>query len=419
MSKNFKLPLFKSKREIFFALSFLSVIFLLSLYFEYRSFETLKSKRFYTTKAFVLNQYIKKRKRREYFVLKLKSDEGYTFYTTNYEDLKNIKNRKIRITLITKKISFFDFLRGFYAPSFDIRLYPKENDIKSSLFDFITSQHQKEQFKELFSALFLAEPISKTLRQKVQFLGISHLIAISGFHLGVLFFIFYQIFGRIYRFFQDRYFPYRNRRLDLSIFTGVILFGYMYMLDFVPSLLRSFVMMCVGFFFYARGIRVVSFTTLFTTVLIILSLFPKLLFSIGFWFSVSGVFYIFLFLHYFKDLNPKVIFVLLNFWVFFMMIPIVHLFFPVFSFYQLLSPILSMLFVVFYPLELFLHGIGFGGVLDPFIEKLLDINGEIFYFQTDILYFVGFALLSIFSIFHRVFLVILSFSLLFYPVYIS
>ncbi len=402
----FKVSLFKSKKEIFFSFAILLFIFFFNIFLEYKNYEKLTASKYYRTKAYVLNQYKKKRGKREYFVLKLKTPKDAVFYTTNYEDLKNIKNREIFLTVVTKNISFLDYLKGFYAPSFDIRLYPKEHSFKDFLQDFISSSHSESEMRELFLALFLGEPISKDLRGKIQFLGVSHLIAISGFHLGVLFSLFFFLINIFYKPLQDRFFPYRNRRFDISVLVMIVLFFYLYMLDFIPSLLRAFVMMVLGFLFYLRAIEVFSFTTLLTAVLLIISFFPKLLFSIGFWFSVSGVFYIFLFLKYFKSFGKTSVFILLNFWVFFMMMPIVHYFFPIFSFYQLFSPFISMIFVVFYPLELLLHFMGLGDILDGTILKLFSLKGKIYNFKTDLWFLALFVFVNIAAVFQRVFFVL-------------
>ncbi len=401
------LPLFKNKKEIFLFLLLVFGIFFINLYFEYKDYKSFISKRVYETDVYVLNQYKKKKKNRDYFVLKLKAKEGFVFYTTSYEDLKDLKDRKLRVKIFTKNISFFDFLKGFYAAVFDMRLYPKEKSLKTILKDFISSSHNDKDLKELFNALFLASLISNDLREKIQFLGISHLIAISGFHLGVLFFILYFVLKYPYKFFQTKFFPYRNETLDLTIFIIFILFLYLKMINFAPSLLRAFVMLSFGFFLYVRAIEILSFETLLYSVLIILSLFPKLIFSIGFWFSVAGVFYIYLFLKYFKHLKKWQIFVLLNFWVFFAMMPIVHFFFPTFSFVQFLSPIISMLFVIFYPLEIFLHLILKGDLLDSHLKALLSLKGEVFYWKSSFSFLIFYILLSFFSVFNKIIFYIL------------
>jgi len=409
---HFSLPLFKNKKEISFFLLFLFVLFSINLYFKYEDYKKFTSKKIYKTDAIVLNQYIKSKNNKKYFVLKLKAKDGFLFYTTSKEDLKDLKNRKVLVKILTKNISFLDYLKSFYAPVIDMRLYPKEESLKNKIFDFIASSHQNQKTKELFLALFIAKPISKELRERVQFLGVSHLIAISGFHLGVLFFVVYNFLKYFYKFFQIRYFPYRNRTLDLTIVSIFFLFFYISLIDFTPSLIRAFVMLLFGFFLYSRAIKILSFSTLLYSVLMIVALFPTLIFSIGFWFSVAGVFYIYLFLKYFKDIDKKALFVALNFWVFFAMIPIVHYFFPIFSLYQLLSPILSMLFVLFYPVELFLHIIGFGDLLDGVILELFSLKGDIFLFKSSFYFLVFYILISILAIFRKVFFYALFFLIL-------
>ena len=90
-------------------------------------------------------------------------------------------------------------------------------------------------------------------------------------------------------------------------------------------------MSVLGYFMFVKHIRVISFSTLFITAFTILILYPKLLFSIAFWFSLSGVFYLFLFLYHFSHISKVMQFVAINFWVFFCMLPIVHFVFDTFS----------------------------------------------------------------------------------------
>ncbi len=411
--KDFELNLFNNKKEIVVFLFFVLFISFISISIKYSQYQELTKNKFFHVNALVINQYVKLNKKgRSYYVLKLKSDRGYSFVTTNYGDLKNLKARHVRLGLITNKISFLDFLRGFYAPSYNLELMDYKESVRNKIFDFIQNQHESSFGKELFLALFIAEPISKELREKVSMWGISHLIAISGYHLSFLFLIFYFIFSKIYIFFQDRYFPYRNSRFDLSIFIFILLFGYLYLLDFTPSLIRSFVMLSFGFLLFHRNIKIISFEVLFVSVALILSIKVEFLFSIGFWFSVSGIFYIYLFLKYFSNLPNWLIFILINFWVYTLMLPIIHYIFPSFSFYQLLSPFISMLFAVFYPVEIVLHLFGFGGLFDSLLEKFLSVSGELYSFKTPLWFLIIYIIFSIFSIFEYRFTYLL-FTLLF------
>jgi len=62
--------------------------------------------------------------------------------------------------------------------------------------------------------------------------------------------------------------------------------------------------------------------------------------------------------------------------VFLLMLPIVHTFFPVFTFLQLTSPLSSLVFIVFYPLGVFLHIIHLGGILDGYLLEFLAVNAQ-------------------------------------------
>ncbi len=406
--KDFELNLFYSKKEISIFLFFALSLFSISLFIKYSQYQELSKSKFFHLDATVINQYTKFSKRgKPYHVLKLKSANGYQFITTNYGDLKDLKNRHVRLGIITDKVLFLNFLKGFYVPSYNLELMDYQNSIKEKISNFISYQHESSLAKELFLALFMAEPISKELREKVSMWGISHLIAISGYHLSFLFLIFYFLFSKIYLFFQDRYFPYRNSKFDLTIFIFILLLGYLYLLDFTPSLIRSFVMLSLGFLLFHRNIKIVSFEVLFVSVVFILSIKPEFLFSIGFWFSVSGVFYIYLFFRYFSHLPSWLIFILINFWVYFLMLPIIHYIFPLFSFYQLFSPFISMLFALFYPFEMFLHLLGFGGLLDNLLEVFFSIDGEVYKFQTPLWFLIIYLFLSIFAVFEYRFTYIL------------
>jgi len=231
--------------------------------------------------------------------------------------------------------------------------------LKQKLSSFINRQHTNTNIAALYNALFLASPLPKAMQIQFSKLGISHLIAISGFHLGVLAAILFFLFKYPYKILQNRYFPYRSYKRDSFIFISLILLGYLLFLDSPPSLLRAFAMLIVGFVLYDRGIQVISMQTLLVTILLLLALFPKLIFSIGFWLSISGVFYIFLFLIHFKEISKIKQFVLLPFWVYLMMLPYSLAIFGNFSLYHPLSILWTSLFTLFYPLSIALHVMGF------------------------------------------------------------
>ena len=149
---------------------------------------------------------------------------------------------------------------------------------------------------------------------------------------------------------------------------------YLLFLDSPASLLRAFVMLVIGFVLYDRGFKVISMWSLLLTAILILSFFPRLFFALGFWLSIFGVFYIFLFLIHFKNLNKIWQFILIPFWVYLMMLPLSLYIFGTFSIYHPLSILWTSLFSIFYPLSIFLHLIGLGYLLDGSLVWLLNLN---------------------------------------------
>ena len=407
-------------RKHFFILTLsLITLFSIHLFFKYQNYKSFTSIKYHPITAEVLSIYPKITKSgKKYNILKLQVDNGIKFFGISWKN-KLKQNSIIQCKVDTRKLSFYKYLKGFFAPIYDIKMVNAKTDSKKSqLSRYITSQHKNMQTKEIFSALFLATKIDKNIRKKIQLLGISHLVAISGFHLGVLSFLIYLVLTPIYRFFQDRFFPYRNAKLDLMIATIVLILGYIYIVGFIPSLSRAFVMLIIGYIFYIRHIKVLSFETLFLTLLLLLVFYPTFIFSISFWFSVAGVFYIFLFLHYFGGLKAWMIFILINFWVFILMQPVVHYIFPTFAFSQLLSPLLSMLFVIFYPLELFLHLIKEGGLLDGAVLKLLDFHAATISVKTPLWFLLTYITTSLLSIYKKIFLYLLIFQSLIFLIYL-
>jgi len=391
-----KCDLFTNRREIVLISVFLLAIFGWHLSQKYRLYQKIVSTHVHTTKVVVENQYLKEKRGKVYTVFRMRSPEGYRFYTTSHEDLKDLRRRTLRVKFVTKRIGFIDFLKGFYAPSFDLRLEEKRETFRDFLLKMIAKQHEDTKMQSLFQALFLGEPIPRGLRKEVGYLGLSHLIAISGFHLALLFGALYSLFRLLYRPLQERFFPWRNMRQDLSVVIILLLIGYLMLVGYLPSLLRSFVMLVIGFWLYHRHIRLLSFSTLALAVALILAFMPEFLFSVGFWFSVSGVFFIYLFLHHFGHLKPWQIFAGINLWVYLLMLPVIHTIFGTFSWYQLLSPLFSMLFGLFYPLELGLHLLGAGGWLDPLPEALFSLRGGVYQIHTP-LWFLGLYLLFAFA----------------------
>lgn len=356
----------------------LSLLLAINLYLEYLNYQKLDFSKPTSLNAQILLQYPKTKDQKTYFVLKLQS-KGMIFYTTIKEPLKNLQYRHAQFFGKIKSCSFLESLKSCFFQTYSFSLTRKHN-FKSHLRHFIDSAHSNALVGNLYRALFIGDSLNKDLRDRANALGINHLLAISGFHLGILSASVYFLFSLFYTPLQKRYFPYRNAFYDIGVLVWVFLLGYLLLLDFLPSFFRAFLMGLLGFLACFFGVRILSFKLLVLACGIAIALLPKLLFSVGFLLSVCGVWYIFLFLKhtqiFFKTSSFLMRFfqaIALSVLVFLNMLIIAHAFFPMFSPYQLFSIPLGLIFIVFFPLSLFLHAVGLGSLLDHFLSMPLTI----------------------------------------------
>lgn len=405
------LHLISSKKDFFLLFTIIAFIGFFNIFHEYFKYKDLKEEELYQSSFEIMNIY----KKDNFYVLKLENGD-FSFFTSIPEDKTLEKLDFINIGFLTTSVDFYTYLKGFYAKSIYYDKLEKSSLLKKSLYTNIKQQHKKEELKELFSALFLAVPISKEYRNIYTDFSISHLIAISGFHLSIIATIVYAFFYYPYSFLQQKYFPYRNKRADILLFILVILFLYLLLTNLVPSLLRSFIMFFLGIIFLRSNIKVLSFQTLLLALVLILSLFPKYLFSISLWFSICGVFYIFLYIQYFKSLPKLFSFVFFNIWIFFVFNPIVHLFFPNTNYEQFLSPFITLIFTLFYPFELFLHLIGQGEFLDGYLINLIEYKVESYVYETSFYFFIVYIIVSLLSIFGKKYFIILNILLIIFNI---
>ncbi len=355
-------PTVKSFWLVMGILAFILISRLFYLYIEYKEFIT---KPFYFTYGNVLSMEPKPDADYPHTLLKIQSNDGLEFYLKSYKELAN-DAKKVRVQIFPdEKISFLRYISTFFVSGKIKEVITKEQTFRDEIVSGIRSQHTDQNIKSLYPAMFFNTPVEKDLRDTVIVLGVSHLIALSGFNLSILWGVIYGVLWLFYRPLQQRYFPYRYALFDLGLAAIVFLGIYVYMTDFSPSLIRAYLMVVMGWGILLAGLELVSFSFLALVGALILVVFPSLILSLSFWFSMVGVFYIFLILHYNKETNKHLIaWLFIPLGVFAFMQPVVHGFFGATSVYQLLSIPLELLYVIFYPATMALHLFGFGGVLD-------------------------------------------------------
>ncbi len=369
-------PLFKNVKEFTRVSLFIMALIAVRLLFLYQEYSDLKEMPgFYYSDTQVQKVYDSKYYKNGATLLKLNSAGGKTFYLfTQKEPPKRYSWVRVKYKL-KKDTSFLNYLAGFFAKG-DIVEYIEDGfDPRAYFRKKIDRQHSSQSnINTFYHAIFLADPLDRELRQKISNLGVSHLVAISGFHLGIMWLFIFGILFIPYRYMQQRYFPWRNRNIDLGLVTLAILGLFVLYVGAPPALTRSYVMLTLAWLVLVMGLELISFQFLAFAILLILLLKPALIASLGFWLSVTGVFYIFLIIKWFKESSGWFITLLaIPVGVFLLMFPIGHLFFANTTAWQLMSPPLSLAFILFYPVALFMHMLGVGDIFDPALLALFDL----------------------------------------------
>ncbi len=400
-----KVSLFSSRRDFLLFLALSLFILSYSLLIEYNNYKHLTQFASYILNATVIKQYSKTKttkngKIKSYQVLKLQADGGIAFYTTYWKKIQSFKGKELTLEIFIDELNFYKYITSFYASSKILNIN-KTASTKENLNSYIESIHKSEDIASLYKALYTASPLPSNLQSAFSHLGVSHLLAISGFHLGVLSALLFFLLKTPYKFLQNRYFPYRNSKTDIFIFVSLILLTYLLFLDSPASLLRAFAMLIIGFVLYDRGIKIVSMQTLLLTLILLLAFFPRLFFALGFWLSIAGVFYIFLFLIHFKHLHKLWQFLIVPLWVYLLMLPYSLAIFGNFSIYHPLSIIWTSLFTLFYPLSIFVHLIGFGNLFDGVLEAFINLSQTQTSLKLDYIYLALEILLSFASIYKK------------------
>ncbi|RBQ30711.1 competence protein [Arcobacter sp. FW59] len=384
-----------NNRQLIF-ISILIFILLSNLAYQYSKYLEFKYENVFETKAEISNIYRKD----NYDILKLKTPDFEFFANINKdEDLK--KFDILNVLIDSRKIDFIDYLKGFYTPILYFDKQDRHITFKDKIIKNIEINHEDEKIIELYNALFLAVNVSKELRDVFVNYAITHVVALSGFHLVVLSFVIYWLLYFPYKFFQDRYFPYRNRKFDILLITLAILFYYLILTDIVPSLLRAFVMYCLGIYLLRSNIKILSYMTLFYTFLIVIAFFPQYIFSIGFWFSIFAVFYIYLFIQYFKDYNKWFLFIFFNIWMFLIFNPIVHYYFPQTSYEQFYSIPITIFFNIFYPVQIVAHIFEVSSYFDKYLKIFIEYKINVYEVFTPLYFYILYLLVSFLSIWSK------------------
>jgi len=383
-----------SKTVIFWLL--LASIFTANIVHSYYSYKKLTEFEYTTLHAKLISSKERRGQNGQvYFSLFLRSGE-LDFRAYSKSDMKDKEGRYFDAIVKTKGLTFVDILK---TPRLRIESMKPSNEtdtLQAAFKNFISSQHKEIVTKEIYLNLFLNSEVGEEVEGFISGYGLGAFFAISGLNVALLTGFIFIVLSPMVRFFQDRFFPYIDRRFWIFVFCFVLLAFYAYLTDFTPSFVRAVIAAIIVFYFALRGDEVLNYKTLFLTTTICLALFPSFLFSIGFWLSFYGVFLIFLFLQNTHFKHKIVIYIALSSWLFAAMLPIIHYIFALFTKAHLLNSLFSVAFDIFYPISLSAHLLGLGWLFDSFLLTAVDSSRGLAReeFLTPLWFFVSYVALS-------------------------
>jgi len=179
-----KPKLFLDRRDSIFVMVLLLLIISIRLLFLYQEYQEFISKPFFFTHAKVISETTKHKRGESYKLLKLLSKEGLSFYTITYRK-ESLENRVLRLEIFpSSKITFGSYLGSFFVKSRIKSVESLPQTLKDTLLERVLLQHKERLLGNFYNAIFFATPLDRELREKIGMLGVSHLVALSGFHLG-------------------------------------------------------------------------------------------------------------------------------------------------------------------------------------------------------------------------------------------
>ncbi|MCI4399947.1 MAG: ComEC/Rec2 family competence protein [Campylobacteraceae bacterium] len=407
MTQNAVLEWFTSRVAIFWLL--LLVVLSANLAYSFISYQKLTEFEYASINAKLISSKERRSKNGEPYFLLLFRSNALDFRAYSKINMKSNEGRYFDLIVKTDKLSFAD---TFKAPKLKIESMTtsSQNDlIKEAFRRFISDQHESPQIKELYLNLFLNSEVGSEVEDFINAYGLGAFFAISGLNVALLTGFIFLILSPPFRLFQDRFFPYVNRKVWIFALCFAFLLFYSYLTDFTPSFVRAVIAAIVVFYFALRADEIVNYKTLLLTTAVCVAFFPAFLFSIGFWLSFYGVFLIFLFLSNTEFKSNITVYIALSSWLFLAMMPIIHYLFSLFTLAHLLNTLFGAIFDIFYPISLVLHIVGLGWIFDPLLLKAVKSSsllsrGE---FSTPLWFFISYIALSFLAAFDkRVFFVL-------------
>lgn len=276
-----------------------------------------------------------------YFLIeKIKQENNFTFM-----ELKEIKTEKV------KK----NFMENYLGKVFER-----------------SQKNFSYKLKNMNKALLLGDNtrLSKKLKEKIRYLGLSHIFAMSGLHIGLVFLVFYSICFRVFK-----------RKIIIELTTLFFMTLYYLGVKESPSFSRAYIMIVIYLFGRILYEKVNAGKALFVSAVISILYRPNVIFSLSFHLSYLAMIAIFYFYPLVKKINIKkskiLDYILFTSSIQVFLIPIQIYYFETIPFISIPINILILpfatIFISLSYIQLFLENFYLGFLLEFFVEFSYDV----------------------------------------------
>ncbi len=239
-----------------------------------------------------------------YMQLYLKKDSASLMLKEGDWIVLNCKALKDRKKAILNGFDFDAYLRGrgisgsFYIPEYRWRFLRETKE-----FSFIRLSHSIQKYlvgvfqenkiegKELgvLAALTIGDKtlLDKDLRKSYSTTGASHILAVSGLHVGVVFLVFTKILSQIFRGEQMK-----KMRILLALSS---LWMFTFVTGLSPSVVRASIMLTIGSMAVIFGRLSLTYNAVYASAFLMLLYSPRYLFDVSFQLSYLAVLSILMF----------------------------------------------------------------------------------------------------------------------------
>lgn len=224
-----------------------------------------------------------------------------------------------------------------------------DEEMKSVIVNFYRSLKLPSEEVALLSALTLGERRELTTERTSLFTdaGVSHLLALSGLHVGVIFFIVACLFRTLFR-------KFPHQKIITYLMSTLSMWFFAYLTGFSPSVVRSVLMFSILGAGKLNRYQSDGFNQLFATAFIMLVVNPMWLYDVGFQLSFIAVFSLLLgrfAYHYLEQKNRIVRYILSLLWTSLVAqlgtLPLILYYFGQFPTYFLLANLLIIPLITF------------------------------------------------------------------------